>query len=144
MWWETLFDFVCYHPEITVVGAITLIQIAPIKLDPWGALVRLVKKWLVGTIETKIDKMSEKVDLLESQLNEDKALRARTHILRFSDELYDGVEHTKEYFDNVLEDIDMYEKYCDAHPGFKNNKASASIEYIKETNAKLLKEHKFK
>ena len=38
----------------------------------------------------------------------------------------------EEHFDNVLEDIDAYEKYCVAHPQFENRKAVQSIQFIVE------------
>ena len=144
MRWEALWGFVYHHPEITVIGAITIIQIAPIKLDPWGAVIRSIKRLLFGGIETKIDTINKKVDKLECQVEEDKALRARTHILRFADELYDGAHHTREYFDNILQDIDMYEEYSASHPSFKNNKTVASIKHINDVYQKLFEEHGFK
>ena len=140
---ETIFRFVSFHPEIAILGAITLIQIAPIKIDPWTAAAKAIKRLLVGDIEKKLDSISNKVDALEEQFNEEKALRARTHILRFADELYNKKEHSKEYFDDILDDIDMYDKYCDAHPKFKNNKTVMSAGLIKDTYEKLLAEHRF-
>lgn len=141
--WEAMFRYMSFHPEIAILGAITLIQIAPIKIDPWTALAKAIKKLLVGDIEKKLDDITEKVDALEEQFGEDKALRARTHILRFADELYENKVHSKEYFDDVLEDIGMYDTYCAEHPNFKNNKTVLSASRIKETYGKLLAERKF-
>lgn len=143
MWWETIIRFIGFHPEIAILGAITLIQIAPIKIDPWTALAKAFKKLLVGDIEKKLDNLTSKVETLESQFNEEKALRARTHIIRFADELYNGKHHEKEYFDNILDDISMYDKYCSEHPKFKNNRTVISAGIINEAYNKLFKEHKF-
>ena len=143
MWWETIIRFIGFHPEIAILGAITLIQIAPIKIDPWTALGKAFKKLLVGDIEKKLDNLTAKVDTLEAQFDEEKALRARTHIIRFADELYNGKHHEKEYFDNILDDISMYDKYCNVHPKFKNNRTVISAGIINETYNKLFKEHKF-
>lgn len=140
---DWLINFVAFHPEITIVGAITIIQIAPIKFDPWGMIARAIKKFLVGEIGAKVDALSDKVDGLDSEVKENKALSARAHILRFADELYNKKEHSKEYFDEILDDIDKYEKYCMAHPNFKNNKTVLSTNLIKSTYDKLIKEHKF-
>lgn len=141
MWWETLFRFVSFHPEIAVLGVITLIQIAPIKIDPWTALGKAFKRLLVGDIEKKLDNLTSKVDILEARFDEEKALRARTHIIRFADELYNGKRHEKEYFDNILDDISMYDKYCNEHPKFKNHRTEMSEALINETYNKLFKEH---
>ena len=59
--------------------------------------------------------------------------KAKTdHIIDFSDECRRGTRHSEEHFDNVLEDIDAYEKYCAAHPQFENRKAVQSIRFIVE------------
>ena len=120
-----------------------MIQIAPIKIDPWSALAGFIKKYLIGDIAKKLDSIATKVDQLESQFQESRALQARTHILRFADELYNKKEHSKEYFDDILEDIDMYDKYCKKHPEFENSKTIMSAGLIKTTYDKLMKEHKF-
>lgn len=147
---EAVWQYICVHPEITVIGAITLIQVAPIKLDPWSIILAAARKLFLGDVadqvsdmSKKVNNISDKVDSLESQVNEDKALHARTHILRFADELYNGKHHSKEYFDDMLVDIDKYEQYCSAHPNFKNNKTVMSAKLIKDTYNQLLEEHKF-
>lgn len=140
---DSIINFIAFHPEITLIGAITIIQVAPIKFDPWGMIARAIKKYLVGEIETKVDNLSAKVDGLDNEVKENKALSARAHILRFADELYNKKEHSKEYFDEILDDIDKYEKYCVEHPNFKNNKTVLSTNLIKTTYDRLISEHKF-
>ena len=87
-------------------------------------------------IRMDITKISEKVD-------ENAAVLARTHILRFNDELINGVDHTQEYFRQQLQDIDTYERYCDQDPGFKNTYATIAISNIKSTYDRLLKKGAF-
>ncbi len=140
---EQIWRFISFHPEITLIGAITLIQVTPIKLNPWSAIAKAFRKLLMGTIESKLSAIEATVSKLESRMQEEGALQARTHILRFADELYDGKHHSKEYFDDILEDIDKYEKYCEAHKEFKNNKTVMSISLIKSTYRVLIEEHKF-
>lgn len=141
---DWIWHFIKLHPEITLIGTVTLIQIAPIKINPWSWLANIVHKLLLGEIDKKLDSISDKVDKLERQAEEKDAVQARTHILRFADELYNNVEHSKEYFDDIITmDIDNYEKYCDEHSKFKNGKTVASIQLIKDTYARLLAEHKF-
>ena len=75
---------------------------------------------------------------ISNKVDENAAVLARTHILRFNDELINGVEHTQEYFRQQLQDIDTYEKYCDKHPDFKNTYAVMAIHNIKMTYDRLL------
>ena len=83
----------------------------------------------VGTISTKVD--------------ENAAVLARTHILRFNDELINNIEHSQEYFRQQLQDIDTYEAYCNAHPQFRNTYATMAINNIKATYEGLLKKGTF-
>lgn len=83
----------------------------------------------VGTISTKVD--------------ENAAVLARTHILRFNDELINNIEHSQEYFRQQLQDIDTYEAYCDAHPQFRNTYATMAIHNIKQTYDRLLQKGAF-
>ena len=76
-------------------------------------------------VEKKLDNLSESFDQY-------KATLARTHILRFSDELHNNLYHSKDYFTQTIADIDTYEKYCDKHPEFSNGLTVMASEYIKE------------
>ena len=86
-------------------------------------------------IEAKLDRLSEKVE-------ENQAILARTHILRFSDELKNGVHHSSEYFRQQLDDCDTYDKFCEAHPDFKNSYTLVANKHIKETFERLTREGK--
>lgn len=141
--WEIILNFFKMHPGFTVIGAVTLIQITPIKINPWTALARWIRKIIIGDIEKKIDRIAEKVDQMEAQSKEDKAIQARAYILQFSDEIYNGEKHSKDYFDNIMQAIDQYEQYCEQHKDFINNRTALSVQRIKETYSRLLKEHKF-
>lgn len=141
--WETIRRFLIDNPGLTVIGAVTLIQIAPIKIDPWSSLLKWIRKALIGDIDKKLDNIAHKVDRLEEQSKEDKALLARTHILRFADEVYQSEKHSKDYFDDILADIDSYEKYCEAHPEFRNNRTTMSAERIRDIYAHLMETHGF-
>jgi hypothetical protein len=131
------------HPDITIIGAFTLIQISPIKINPWSWVAGLVHKFLFGKIDEKLDKISANVDRLEKQVEEDKARQARTHILRFADELYEKKHHTQEYFLQILDDAKFYEEYVASHKDFANGRTENACKIIRETYDSLWKEHKF-
>ena len=87
----------------------------------------------------KLDEISAEVQSVKNTLTahiatdaEADAKQARRRIIDFSDECRRGTRHSEEHFDNVLEDIDAYEKYCAAHPQFENRKAVQSIQFIVE------------
>lgn len=55
----------------------------------------------------------------------------RQRILRFNIELMRGEDFTLECFNDMLLDIDEYERFCETHPGYKNNRAVMAIANIK-------------
>ena len=67
----------------------------------------------------------------------------RARILRFNNELLRDIPHTKEEFIDILADIDYYERYCDEHKGYKNNRASHAIANISRVYDDRLREHDF-
>ena len=86
-------------------------------------------------VKTSINKLGERID-------ENQAILARSHILRFDDELLNDVNHSREYFSQTLQDIDVYEAFCMDHPNFKNSFATAAINHIRKTYDELLEKHK--
>lgn len=110
-----------------------------------GAIVSIVtlllnRKWQKeDRTADRITELSGKIDNVASELkahidaNEMEAVQsARVRILRFADECRREEKHSKEFFDSVLDDIDLYEHYCESHPKFKNNKTVASTKIIKD------------
>ena len=121
----------------------TLVQITPIKLNPWSWLGRVIGRAINGEVLEKVETLSEEVKMLKEEDSEQWASLSRSHILRFGDELLHGIQHSKEHFDQILIDITKYETYCEAHPDYKNNIANATISQIKNTYQKCLEENKF-
>lgn len=91
-----------------------------------------------------IEKVMEKIDALSNKVDENSAVLARTHILRFSDELQNGIDHSQEYFRQQMDDCDTYDEYCREHPQFKNSYTVAAEKHIKCTYQRLLDKGEFK
>lgn len=121
----------------------TLIQIAPIKIDPWTSLARAIGRAINGEVIEKVDKLEKDVGSINEKVDESGAKTARARILRFGDEIIHGVRHSKEHFDDILDDIKDYDIYCETHPHFKNGKTGLTSNLIKETYNKCLHEHDF-
>ena len=94
------------------------------------------------SILSAIKDLSGRVERIENSLDERDAVLARTHILRFKDELYNGIHHSAEYFEQTLDDIQTYDQFCKDHPKFANGRTKAAAEYIREEYDRLFKEHK--
>ena len=132
---------------IVVIGVVlTLIEITPIKINPWSWIGRLFNK----DVMKKIDGLQKEVQDVKNdminfreELDERNATACRTRILRFGDEILHGVPHSKEHYDQILLDIDSYEEYCLVHQEYKNNVAVATIRRIKNKYEEHLEEDSF-
>ena len=63
---------------------------------------------------------------------ETKAQDARYRILRFYDEVCEGRNHSESHFEDILDDIDAYDQYCDSHKEFKNTRGHAAMLHIQK------------
>ena len=114
----------------------TLVEIAPVKVDPWSWLARTVGKAVNADITAK----------LEAHITMDDRRAAdghRARILHFNNELLRDIPHTKEEFIEVLAEIDAYDGYCREHPDYPNNRAVLAIENIRESYKECLRRHDF-
>lgn len=117
---------------------LTLIQIAPIKVNPWSWLAKILGRAINGELIAKVDNLEKEFNKLRIAEEEKDAIDWRTRILRFGDEAVHGVRHSKEHFDQILRDITSYEKYCDVHKEFENNQAVITCARIKEIYKRCL------
>lgn len=105
---------------LLVVICMSLVEISPIRLNPWHAFGQFIRKFIGIS------------DIWEELMD-----ARRTRILRFDDELMNDVHHRKDLWDSTLIDCDKYEKFCKKHKGYINSVATDSIAHIKETYHEL-------
>lgn len=140
---EQLKTFGLGNYAVLFVVLISLVQIAPIKIDPWSSFIRWIGKILLGEINAKIDSLDKKIDALEKKEDMRDAVNKRVRILRFEDELQGEKRHSKDSFDQVMSDITDYDQYCAEHPKFKNNQTEATVTHIKKVYAERLEKRDF-
>ena len=100
-------------------------------------------KSLKDDIQEMKSQFSDDISKLDDKLERSQAIQARIRILRCNDELRQNIHHSYEYFRQTHSDITYYENYCLAHPGFKNNEAVNSIEYINRVYQDCLDSNNF-
>jgi len=107
----------------------------------WGLLQYLINR--KDRTNEKLDRLTALVQEVSDRVDTSSATNARTRILRFDDELINGIHHSREYFQQTLEEIDTYENYCEKHPDYKNSACILAIQHIRSVYAKLLDERAF-
>ena len=122
---------------------LTLVQITPIKVNPWSAIARWIGKAINGEVLGKLGHLEKRLDKHITDDDKRDADGHRVKILQFNNELLRSIDHTKEEFIEVLAEIDAYEHFCDDHPDYPNNRAVLAIENIRENYKERLKKHDF-
>ena len=117
-----------------LVVIMSLIEFSKIKINPWSFIGNMFNKELRSQIDSQgdqINALSEKVSNIQTEVTENAAMSSRYRILRFDDEIRHGTLHTKEHYDQIMVDIDIYEAFCKRNPDFRNNLAHKAISNIK-------------
>ncbi len=110
-----------------------LIRIPKIDLNLWTIIARVFGRAMNGDMLKQINKIDSELDAHIKKTEETRIKQARQRILRFSDDIMLGKNHSLEHYNDILDDINIYESYCNGHPDYVNNKAKAAIELIRDT-----------
>ena len=122
---------------------LTLVQIMPLKVNPWSAIAKAVGRAVNADVLRELDTVTRKLDTHIRVDDERNADSYRTRILQFNNELLREIMHTREDFIEILAVIDDYERYCREHKEYKNNRAVCAIENIKRVYMERLQKHDF-
>lgn len=132
-------------PGVMLFGAITLIEIVPIKINPWrwllswiGKVVNAEDRKNIEKINDKIDKMQENQVRIENnfaemkhEIEEDKAKEKRWHILDFVNSCRHGRTHTREEWNHVISELADYETFTE-RKGIKNGVIEEDAKYLRK------------
>ena len=122
---------------------IGMIKIPKLELNIWNLIGRTIGRSINGEVLAQVKRLTAEVDILKKEEELERARQARQRILRFNDEILFNKRHSKEHFDEILDDIDTYEAYCEAHEDYENNKAVLAISTIREVYKECLRDHDF-
>ena len=137
-----------------VIVILSIIQIAPIKIDPWSWMARRIGKAFNQEMLEKQEAFvkesqeyrknnDERMEKLSAKIDRRSAEDTRSRILRFGDEIKSKQRHSQEYYNQILADITDYEQYCHTHPTFKNERTIATEKVIRESYEVHLKNNDF-
>ena len=122
---------------------IGLVKIPPLQINFWGWLGKIIGETINGEVLKQVGDLTNELNNFKEQQELENVRGARQRILHFCDEILFKQRHSKEHFDEILEDIDVYEKYCREHKDYENNRAELAISTIREVYKQCLKTHDF-
>ena len=96
----------------------------------WGFL-----QFLLERKDKKNDcskKILEAIQKINNKIDQRIAVGCRIRILKFMDEIIEGWEHSKDSYNQIMQDITHYHQYCEEHPQFLNHQTDATIERLRK------------
>lgn len=125
------------------------IEIVPIKINPWTALLvwagsRINRKMneRIEQLEKKQEDFEKKFDSYVSDQKKKDLDDMRSQILSFCNECMRHKQHTREQFRFIIRRCDEYEKHIEENH-LKNGEISDAIEQIRSIHRKCLAENSF-
>ena len=126
-----------------LVLALTVIQLAPIKVNPWSAIAKAIGRAINAEVLAELERTRIRLDDHIRTDDERAADMHRARILRFNQELIRQIPHTREEFIEVLTEIDRYQRFCREHPEYPNSRAVHAIANIGRVYDERLQKHDF-
>lgn len=149
-------NFVMTPDQISWIGGLIAIMVSFVfekiskKFKPWSWLLNWIGTRINAGLDSKITEIDRRLTHIEAsnkaqdgKYDIGQALAARRNIINAADELRRHVEHSEEWFNEILADIKLYNDYCYNHKDFQNEKAVHSIAFISEVYDKLYRENAF-
>ena len=119
-----------------------VVQITPIKINPWSALFKWIGRAITGDACSKIDSLVEKVDKIDRDVMSNEKDRIRWEILDFANSCRNNRRHTRDEFQHIVE---LHDKYLGLlkKTGDKNGVFKVEYEYIEKIYAERLEKNDF-
>jgi len=131
---EIMSKFNAGYLTIGIVVLLSLIEISPLKLNPWDRLLSWIGSKLNSTTEKRLA-------AVEKQLRSMWINDHRHCILTFAREARAAIAHSADEWTNVLNIAEEYEKYVDAN-GITNGIITQDTAYIRNLYQELSRDHR--
>ena len=131
---EIMSKFNAGYLTIGIVVLLSLIEISPLKLNPWDRLL----SWVGSKLNSATEK---RLAAVEKQLRSMWINDHRHCILTFAREARAAIAHSADEWTNVLNIAKEYEKYVDAN-GITNGIITQDTAYIRNLYQELSRDHR--
>lgn len=132
---NAIIDFIVQNPLFSLIGTVTLIQVVPIKINPWSWLASQIRKMIVGDLENKLNDLQE--DFIDEKIN-----TKRWNVLDFANSCRQERRHTKEEWEHCISELTWYENYCENHH-VSNGVMTECAKYLRESYQEHLRNNDF-
>ena len=130
-----IYEFATNNSTLVLLGAVTLVEIVPIKINPWSVLLKWVGDIINGDLKADLSNLKRDFD-------ETKADSMRWNILNFSRSCRHGEEHSEEEWSHAISQIKMYETFCEERD-IENGVIEETSVYLRELYHERLHKNDF-
>ena len=127
---ETIIQYLWANPFLVILGTVTLVEITPIKIDPWKSLFKWIGNVVNSEDRKNITAVREELHDLKIDFEENKAQEKRWHILDFVNASRHGRRHTREEWNHVISELAEYEAYT-RRKGIPNGVIEEDAKYLR-------------
>ena len=122
--------------------ALTLFEIAPIKVNPWSHILKWMGEKQNGALREDFRILKGEFHNLKKDFEEKNAHDKRWSILDFANSCHNGRKHTKEEWEHVLNQLKFYEEYVVEHD-IDNAVIEEETRYLRELYRELMVKNEF-
>jgi len=119
---------------VLLILLLSLIEISPLKLNPWEKILGWIGKKMNGETEKRLK-------AVEKQITDMWINQHRQCILTFARECRADIQHSSDEWSNVLTVAADYESYCEKN-GVTNGVVRADTEYVRQLYQELSRDHR--
>ena len=139
---QQIIDWIANHLFASAIIFTGIIQIVPIKINPWSALLKWIGKLITGDACEKINGLLVKVNNIEQEVMVNEKDRIRWEVLDFANSCRNGRRHTRDEFQHIVKLKEKYERLLrETHD--KNGVFEVEYQYILDLYAERLEKNDF-
>lgn len=139
---QQLIEWISNHLFASLVIFTGIIQIVPIKINPWSTLFRWIGRAITGDACDKIENLINKIGDIEQEVMINEKDRIRWEILDFANSCRNGRRHTRDEFQHIVDLRDKYERLL-KETNDKNGVFEVEYKYILDLYAERLEKNDF-
>ena len=124
------------------VAASLVIDISPIKINPWKAVLKWISRQINGDVMDEIREIKKTLKEQQATIDDNEKDRIRNEVLSFATSCRRGIHHTKDEFEHIITVHGKYERLLEK-TGDQNGVFTEEYDYIRGIYHDCQREDKF-
>ncbi len=127
---------------VLVLIFLTLVEVTPIKINPWSVLLKWIGRKTNAELYSKVDALSTDMEIFKKDFENKNANDLRWSILGFASSCRKGDRHSREEWKHVVEQMAFYEDYVEEKK-ITNGVIKEDTKYLRNLYHKISAENDF-